>query len=299
MPIQVAFIINSSRKLNFNSIETLKIAELSASIQCDTFYTKYTKHAVELAEKLANEGYESIISFGGDGTNNEIINGIQLSKRKNDVRFGIVPNGSGNDFQKMLGKFSPSEFVKLLTSSQSKTIDLIELSSGNKTWMALNIAGIGFDGHVVHSLECIRKKLSLKGKLAYALAILKSFVSFRKATVSIKSADFNYDGKILMMAVCNGKAFGHGLFIHPEAEIDDGKLGITLLAQVTFLDYVKNLGKLKRGEKIQHPGVSYFKTESISISIPNNSLYTEVDGENLGQNDFNFKVLPNALKIIG
>lgn len=298
MSIRVAFIINSSRKLNSNSIQTLDLVNFDPRLSSLLLYTKRPKHAIELAEKYCNEGYDCIVSVGGDGTNNEVVNGIQRSKRRKEVIFGIIPNGSGDDFQKMLGEFRPAEFVGMLLTQQSKSIDLIQLTSENKTWYALNIAGIGFDGHVVGILEKFRKRWGLKGKFAYALAILNSFITFRKTEISITADSFHYVGKILMLAVCNGKAFGHGLFIHPDAEFSDGELGITLLGDVSFIDYVRNIGKLKRGEKIDHPGISYFNSKQISVRFHEKSLYTEVDGENLGQVPYDFQVLSNRLKII-
>ncbi len=298
MNTKVALIINGSRKLNRNSALTVDLIVNDAFFDVQILKSSKPKEAIHFAQKACDEGFQYIISVGGDGTCNEVVNGIQLSARKNEVVFGIIPNGTGNDFHKILGVFNPQKFIESLKNRISKPIDLIHLESNKTSYFALNIAGIGFDGHVVETLESFRKTIRLKGKVAYALAILKSFATFRKADVEIKSLENNYSGKMLLMAVCNGKAFGHGLYIHPNAEIEDGKLSITLLGNVSFSDYIKNLGKLKQGKEITHPEVTYFETESISIKVLDRQLFTEVDGENIGAEDFTFSVLKGGLKLL-
>jgi diacylglycerol kinase (ATP) len=296
--MKIAFIINSSRKLNQISMETLDLAKRDATLTCHFFKTEYPKHAVKIAEDVSNLDFDSVIAVGGDGTCNEVLNGIQLSINKRAILFGIVPNGTGNDFHKMIGEFQPDIFISSIKKQRHKQIDICKVQLNDSISYALNIAGIGFDGFVVQHLEKMRSTIRLNGKIAYALAILQSFIYFKKRRVHIQCAKFNYDGKLMLMAVCNGRSFGHGLFINPEAKIDDGKLNITLLGEVTFWDYIKNIGRLKKGLKINHPNVHYFQTEEIQINMQSESLCTELDGENIGSGNVNFSIEKGVLKLL-
>ncbi|MFA7272906.1 MAG: diacylglycerol kinase family protein [Crocinitomicaceae bacterium] len=296
--MKVAFIINSSRKLNPASDETIRLAKLDAELDCHFFFTEKAKQSIQLAKQVSDSGFQAVIAVGGDGTCNEVLNGIQLSMNKSAILFGIVPNGTGNDFQKMVGEFQPDIFIASIKNQRHKQIDICKVQLNDSISYALNIAGIGFDGYVVQQLEIMRTNIRLHGKIAYALAILQSFMYFKKRSVQIQCAEFNYEGKLMLMAVCNGRAFGHGLFINPEAKMDDGKLNVTLLGEVTFWDYIQNIGRLKKGLKINHPNVHYFQTEEIRINIQSQTLYTELDGENIGSGNVNFTIEKGVLKLL-
>ena len=298
MIVKVAFIINGSRQLSKTSRLTLHLATKNKNLQCQLYTTEYSKHGIELVQRAVNDKFNVIIAVGGDGTCNEVVNGIQLSSRIKDVVFGIIPNGTGNDFQKMLGKFDPNKFVNALCFQKSKSIDLIKIESSQQVTYSLNISGVGFDGHAVHVLKNFRERIFLSGKLSYSIAILKSFVGYKSPITTISSAEFSHSGKTLMLVVCNGRFFGHGLIINPDAKIDDGLLNITLLGNVSFLDYLKNLAKLKKGLKIIHNHVHYFQTKELKISMNNEKLFTEADGEIVGQGNMKFSILPSQLKII-
>jgi diacylglycerol kinase (ATP) len=298
MKLKVAIIVNGIRKLNPQASETLQLIQNEASIDSRIYTTTKAKEAIRLAQTAADKDFHYILALGGDGTCHEVINGILLSEKKDQIIFGIIPNGTGNDFQKMLGDFQPSSFLKKILKKELNCIDIIQIKNEDHTSYALNIAGTGFDGHVVNTLGAFRKNIRLKGKFAYALAILKSFVTFRKQEIRIKSNEFNYAGKMLMMVVCNGKVFGHGLTINPYASLNDGKLSVTFLGRVSFLDYIRNLGKLKRGELIKHPEVRYFETENLSIQMDEKVIYTEADGELIGSGSFEFSVVKGMLCIV-
>ena len=227
MERHVVFIVNGSRRLNESMRDVMDRAALLEGITVEIKYTEESKHATVIAREMANSGSEFIIAVGGDGTCNEVINGIMSASNRNVV-FGILPNGTGNDFHRMLGNYDSDIFLEGLQNGQSREIDLCEITqNGNKTH-ALNIAGIGFDGHVIKLLTRQRKKWNMKGKFSYATAIARAFFSYTKPTVRIVSGEFSYEGKMLLLAVCNGSTFGHGLQIQPGALFDDGLLSIAL-----------------------------------------------------------------------
>ena len=298
MKTKVAFIINRARKYSRSTAMTLELAKQHEELDVHLFHTDGPKHAVSLARKAVLEGYEVIVAVGGDGTINEVANGLMTSDHCLEVLFGIVPNGTGNDFQKYLGAFNPHHFIESILHKKHALVDIIRVATLEQSTYSINIAGTGFDGQVVQTLQNSRKFLGLKGRLSYPLAILQSFLTFRKLQVNIKAKEFEYTGMLMMVAVCNGSTLGHGLTISPNAKIDDGILNVTLLGKVSFLDYVKNLHKLKKGEFIDHPEVSYYETEELNLSTPHNKLFTQVDGEYFCGGSVHFSIVKKGIKLL-
>ncbi|MGY8925827.1 MAG: diacylglycerol/lipid kinase family protein [Flavobacteriales bacterium] len=296
--MKVVFILNGSKKLSAFAKKTIDKANEHDSLNCFISKTESSLHAITIAKDNANNGADFIIAVGGDGTCNEVINGIQKSNNRNQVIFGIIPNGSGNDFHRMLGSFSPEKFIEALINQNCQHIDLIKIESGDKTIYSLNIAGVGFDGFVVNKLNQLRKNAFLKGKTAYAYSILRAFFSYKKPGVVLSSNDYNYSGKMMMTAVCNGTTFGHGMIVSPNAKLNDGKLSITFLGEVSLKDYVKNISRLKKGILIKHPEVHYFETKELTIAIKSGEMHLETDGEIIGQGDVHFQVIPDCLNIL-
>ncbi|MDG1346222.1 MAG: acylglycerol kinase family protein, partial [Crocinitomicaceae bacterium] len=144
MKTKVAFIVNSKRKFSSLAKKTLTLVKMQERLDCHFYNTESQKHATTLAKECADNGFDCIIVVGGDGTANEVVNGLMLSKRKLGVYFGIIPNGSGNDFQTVLEPFEPEEFVEKLISRQCTQMDIIKLTTKKGIYYAMNIAGIGF-----------------------------------------------------------------------------------------------------------------------------------------------------------
>ena len=298
MKIKVAFIINGSKAKNKKTLKVLDAVNSIEQIQPKILLTEHSKHAISLSKQMADNGCEMVIAVGGDGTCNEVINGIMQSKFKDQVVFGIVPNGSGNDFHRMLGQFNPQKFIEAILSKKNQYIDLIRIDMNRISTYVLNIAGVGFDGHVVQTLNNQRSRFLMKGKFAYMAAILRSFYTYKTQQVVVESDEFKQSGKMLIMAVCNGKVFGHGLTISPDACFDDGYMDVTHFGDVSLMDYVKNIGRLKRGVKIEHPKVNYKKTKSISVKMKEKPLYIEADGELVADGDVIFKIQSKAIKLL-
>ena len=296
--MKVVFILNGSKKISNAAKITIDKANDQASLNCFIVKTESEKHAIDLGKEYADKGVDFIIAVGGDGTCNEVVNGIQKSTNREKVIFGIIPNGSGNDFHRMLGRFSPENFISALIDQNSQRIDLIKIESNDKIIYSLNIAGVGFDGFVVNKLNQLRKNAFLKGKTAYAYSILRAFFSYKKPGVVLSSNDYNYSGKMMMTAVCNGTTFGHGMIVSPNAKLNDGKLSITFLGEVSLKDYVKNISRLKKGILIKHPEVHYFETKELTIAIKSGEMHLETDGEIIGQGDVHFQVIPDCLNIL-
>ncbi len=239
-----------------------------------------------------------IIAIGGDGTLNEIINGIMLSNATELPIIGIIPFGTGNDFYQstFFSKFDFDGFLQALKNPDVILSDLGRIETEKETRYFLNVADIGFGGAVVISLTSFRKTFGQS--FSYGLAILKTFFGYKRPTVRIKADQFEHEGELLLAAACNGSIFGNGLHIHPGASISDGQLNLTILAKVSLFDYLKNVLKVKRGKQIIHPEAHYIESNRLSLYSESGVLHAEADGEYLSGQQFEISLLPQSLKIL-
>ncbi|MDX1351135.1 MAG: diacylglycerol kinase family lipid kinase [Putridiphycobacter sp.] len=293
--MRLSFIINNTKGLSKMARDVMTLVEDSSDLEGNYLYTNGPKHAISLAYEEASKA-DVIIAVGGDGTCNEVING--LGKYKGAMpKFAVIPTGSGNDFFSVLPTLTPEEFISRILNNSFQVIDLGKVGFKNKDAYFLNVADIGFGAKVVELLNKQRKK-GLGGKLSYVIAILRTFFLHKKAHIEIQGDNFEFKGKFLMVAFCNGSTFGHGLVINPDARIDSNKLNLTVIGDVSIFAYILNLSRLKKGGHINHSKVHYFETESATIKIIGEKQWMEGDGEILGANTHTVSILANAIKLI-
>ena len=268
----------------------------STTIDVHVHNTHYQGHARKLAEEICQKESSLVIAAGGDGTAHEVINGL-LSCDHTLPLFGIIPVGTGNDF--MRGKSHFTTVDQLLESLEKNKIiptDLGQITHQGKKTYFLNIADTGFGGATVHTLN--KQRNWLGGKLSYSLAILRTFITFRKPVLKIESKEWRHEGEVLLCAFCNGGIFGSGLTIHPEADPHDGQLEITLIGNVSLFDYIRYLPRLKKGQRIEHKEVKYLRSNKIAVSIQNGVSSTEADGEPICETAFEVELLPQKINFL-
>ena len=295
--VKVAFIINGSRKLNKENQEVIYHCVNHNALLVEQKVTEYPGHATELAKEYTKSKTHIIIAVGGDGTANEVINGIMYFSTDERPIFYVLANGTANDFVRgELQYFTINNFLQSLCAQKNKSIDIGLVSINEKSNYFLNIADAGIGGKVVQILDSQRKYFG--GKFSYFSAILRGFLWYKKPNVSIKMNDIEMNGPLLMMAVCNGKMFGDGLIIAPEAKIDDGFLNVSLFSKVSIIDYLRNLSRLKSGIKLVHEEVSYFKCQKVELKVKEGELFTETDGELFESGDVTFEIIPKAIRLL-
>jgi diacylglycerol kinase (ATP) len=298
--LRTSVIINSlrSRNIDYEKI-TAACLQPAFTEKSSISFTEYHGHAIQLAADAADAGYNCIIAIGGDGTFNEVVNGADPEKNQHII-FGLIPAGTGNDFYKSIGrKFSIVSFVQSLQNKVIHNYDTGVLTVNGTKRFFLNVADAGFGGHAAVLLDN-QRAAGLKGGLSYSVAILRAFFSFSKPVVSIvyDHDKVLFQGRMMMLAVCNGNTFGNGLIICPDAMPDDGILGICIIGDVRIWDYLKNYFNLMKGKKINHPDVHYSSANEISVQIHQGDAMIEADGELTGSGDCSFRVLPGLLKMI-
>jgi YegS/Rv2252/BmrU family lipid kinase len=296
----ISFIVKGSAK-NKNLVDPIigKVHALNKYRQVIVEYTEYAGHAIDIAKKHTEKEVNIIIAMGGDGTLNEVLNGI-MSAVKNKPSLGHFPLGTANDFSKTLGlEKNLEQFLNLLNSNHTISIDVGKIICKNKQAVSeryfINIADAGLGGFVAHKLNNSKKMLG--GKITYFKVILTGILSFKKPLVKINFNDSYYEGKLMSLAICNGKSFGNGLIISPDAKINDGVFNITLLGDVTVLDYFKNIRKLKKGIKLNHPNIHYYTSKKIHLTTKE-VCEVEADGEYVGSGETSFEIIPKSLNFL-
>jgi YegS/Rv2252/BmrU family lipid kinase len=291
----IVFIINSNHSISSLNQRIINACEQQSEFTTNTYFTKHPKHAFEIAKQAANENTNVIVAVGGDGTIHETLNGI-LSVQSHKSLLAILPNGTGNDFMRTRQHFkNPEQFLHAVLSNKSESIDIGKITSSSAIHYFINIADIGFGGAVIHTLTKQRKVVG--GKLAYSLAILKTFFTYKKSVLKISAPDFMHESATFMAIFCNGSIFGSGLTIHPDAKANDGQLNLVIIGNISLLDYLRYLPNLKKGKFIQHPEVHYLEYNEITVESQT-PQWTETDGEIATNENINVTLVPNCIEIL-
>jgi len=258
------------------------------------------KHAIELARQATENNCDYLIAVGGDGTLHEVVNGVLQSNLPTSAypTIGLLPMGSANDFAKTAQISNSIEaLTQRIQSKSSKKIDLgkIILHRTRETRYFINISGVGLGAEVVQNLE---QSTSILGpSFNYFKNILKGFLTYRKKEVRCKGSSWRWSGRLLQLAVANGRYFGHGICVAPDAGITDGQFQVAIFGDLSIWDYLKNLGKLKKGIRIDLPGVQYFNTKDALIES-DDACGIEADGEYVGLAPATVSIVPKAIRFL-
>jgi diacylglycerol kinase (ATP) len=292
---KIAIIINGLHGLQQQCELIINALEKQSDFSCTRMITKAQGDAYNFTQQAILNNYNVLIAIGGDGTVNEVVNGIMNSHRS--VEFAILPNGTGNDFVKSIQQFETGEqLIESILKTSIRKIDVGNIIVNSKDHYFLNIADIGFGGKAIHLLN--RQRKWIKGTRSYPLAILRTFLSFRRPTLKIKCGENRYTGDTFMIAICNGRVFGSGITINPMADPGNGVFEITVLKKINFLHYLKYLNRLKRGELIHHPQVEYWQGKELEIISLSKDTSCEADGESIPTGNYTIKIIPEALQLL-
>ena len=258
------------------------------------------KHAFELARQATKKGCDYMVAVGGDGTLHEVVNGMMQTKIPTNEypALGLLPYGSANDFARTAGiTNSIAALIALIKSKSTQKLDLgrIILQQPQETRYFINIAGVGLGAKVAQQLE--QSSSVLGPGFNYFKHIIKGFLSYDKKEVYCTSSTWQWQGKLLLMAVANGRYFGKAICIAPDAQLIDGQFQVAIFGDLSLWDYLKNYGNLKKGVKINHPQVSYYNANEVLLES-NDACGIEADGEYVGLAPATISVVPKAIRFV-
>ena len=272
------------------------VAALNAvDFEFDSVVSESRGHAVELAQRAVEAGRELIVAAGGDGTLNEVVNGIlQADEHGKAARLGVMPIGSGNDFSGALGITTDlQQAAEVLKRGHIRRIDV---GTVNGRYFANNV-GIGFEAQV--NIEA-HKMTWLKGQMMYLAAILRATVSFPHPVVQIDRDSQRIENKsILMVTAGNNRRIGGGFLVFPEAVPDDGLLDLCVVDAIPRREILRLLPKLPKGHHVGEPVVEMTRFTHLVVESEN-PLPVHADGEILW-NDVHrveIEVLPDRLDVV-
>lgn len=284
--------------------DDLEVILRRQGISYEVYYTKYQKHATAITAQITSDGYEhTIVALGGDGTVNEVVNGIQDFSK---TIFGYIPIGSSNDFARGLKlPTDPKEALEnILDPAYLLPINVGELRYKNKYRRFAVSSGIGFDADICHEavvshVKYFLNKLKL-GKLTYAcIAIHRLFLTKpdtititldHKKTVSFPNAYF--------VAIMNNRYEGGGVKFCPKAKVDDDKLDIMVASNISKLKVLALIPLAFFGWHTPFKGVHIYKCEHMSAHTKQ-ALPVHTDGEPIFlQHDISVCCAPKKLRVI-
>lgn len=272
--------ISSQKKKFYKSI----LPAIQAEHHVDVLETFYRDHAIQLAANAVRKDYDVIFAAGGDGTLNQVVNGLMISHRA--CKLGLIPLGSGNDFARSVNLTnSTSQLLEALRDPVYKAVDLGEIlfttfDGKVDTKYFINVADIGMGPEVVRRVACYSGFLT--PAVAYYAAILTTFFRYRKMTVNVEAEAWSWKGKLRSLAIANGKYYGHGLCVAPEASVTDQVLNTFICGDVSVLDFIKQSESLKKGQRVMLKEVHYKISNDLRLTSDDECLL-EGDGEVFGK----------------
>jgi len=267
----------------------------------DVVCTQRRGHAEDLARQAASEGFDAVVGVGGDGTLNEIANGLLAADTP--VPLGAIPAGTGNDFVRSLGLPSdPLAALRVVWSGAEREIDLGQCGQrprhGYSERVFLNAAGVGFDARVARTVQGFPKLLKV-GTAPYVLGVLLELLRKTVHPIQLELDDQHcVERRMLMVAVANGAFYGGGMKICPEASRDDGLLDVCAVGDMPRREVLRLLPKVFSGGHVGHPMVEFFRTRELKIACAAGSEI-QLDGELVGRLPAVLRAAPRALRVLG
>lgn len=300
------FIINPAASAGETGRSQGRLLKLIESHFPDGFTLDVTTrpgHATEITRKAIGEGVDLVVSVGGDGTMNEVINGF-LPKRKlprKSSRLGLLCSGTAGDVLRNLGlPESPKEQLEAIVGKKTRSVDVGKVTFTSKEGekkerFFLNDCNPGMAAKVVQRVTPGLKRLG--GFLAFGLASTYTALTYRghEMTVTLDRKR-TVSGRFLSVAVSNGRYAGGGMDFAPNSRIDDGVLDVVMIRDQSVLARLFNFPKIYSGKHINYPWVTYIQARRVRIES-SQRVPLEADGELLGFLPCEIEVVPKVLKV--
>lgn len=261
----------------------------AAGVEFDLETTLGPSQVVEQTQQAVSKSYDLIIAAGGDGTLNQVVNGMVGT----GVPLGVLPCGTGNDFATMIGM--PSQIDKCLDQIIAGGVSYVDLGKINERYFISSV-GAGFDGQVAYTVN--HGFPHLRGHIVYVLGIFKTIFSYPGHQINLTVDGKTENFKALLVAVNNSKTYGGGFMITPDAVLDDGYFSICTSQMMNPLEICLNLPKLSKGVHGRLKKIRLFEGKSITIESAT-PLYCQIDGEIEELSNLRFEILPHAFPIYG
>ena len=257
---------------------------------CDVTVSRYAGQLTELASEFAARGHETVIACGGDGTINEVINGIAGT----ETALGILPMGTANDFAVNMGLSKDINLACAIIKERSiKKIDLVKV---NNDKFFGGTGCIGFDAEVA-AFASRRRKEKSNPFLLHVLGGILKFISYKPKTVELRFNGERFFGDIFLVAFGNIKSYAKGMLITPQASFDDALLDICVIKRMPKWKVLSIFPSVYKGAHVKHKNVTPYQAGAVYVqSVGPMELYA--DGDFMATTPFRLELLPKYLNVI-
>lgn len=265
---------------------------LRSDVALDWAATAAPGDGARLAARAADDGHGLVIAVGGDGTVNEVVNGLMVAGGAARAALGVLPTGRGRDVCRNLG--IPRELdaaVDRIVHGTDVPVDVGAVDFGGRVRFFVGAAGAGFDADVARRTQHHRGP----ALLAYVIGVLEALASLRATPVTVTGA-FPWSGRATAVVVANGAFVGGGMRIAPAADPRDGALDVVIIGEVGRLELLRWLPRVYRGDHVRHARVVTGRATGCRIAA-STPLPVHVDGEPAGSTPVVVAVRAGALRV--
>jgi diacylglycerol kinase (ATP) len=297
---KAVFLVNPASAAGSTGRRWPEIAHRAAAVGLsgDALFSERQGHLTELARQAAEGGSRLLVVVGGDGSVNEAVNGI--ADLADPPELAVIPRGTGWDFVRTFR--IPRRVEDAATIALSGAVRTIDV--GRATYRAwdgsqaeavfANVASAGMSGAIAQRANATTKALG--GKASYLWALFAVFARWSASEMHVTVDDEERRGRMFDVVVGNGKFFGGGMKICPDASPDDGLLDVLTIGDVTKLDLVSTMPRIYRGTHLPHPKAELLRGRIVAIeSEP--AVPIELDGEQPGTTPARLEALPSRIRL--
>ncbi len=268
--------------------------------------TETSGHATEITRRFLGDGHDLIIAVGGDGTTNEVVNGF-FDENGRSIRpgaaLGFISGGTGRDLVRTLGIPTDStDAVRHIVKSSPRPIDLgravfVNSEGVQESRYFINVAGLGLDGATAERVN--RSSKALGGFISFLWATVVTLILYKNQKMSIIVDDEQIcDEPITVVVFGNGRYFGSGMCVAPNALIDDGLLDIVILRDLSKPNLLISLPRVYKGTHLSHPRITSLRGKKIRVNSGGKALL-ELDGEQTGRAPVEIEIMHHAINLKG
>ena len=273
----------------------------SLDLTFDYRFTEAPNHATTLAREAVEQGFETVVAVGGDGTVNEVVNGLMApGANRAGATLGVIITGRGSDLARTIG--IPSDYTEAcarLAGERTMTVDLglvtFYQEGQQRQRYFVNVGGGGFDAEVAYRAN--RAPTFMGGTIPYLTSLVTTLLAYRNKAVVLTLDDKEPISMVVnSVVVANCQYFGGGMKVAPEADPNDGLFDVIVIGDIDKIEFLMTVPKVYDGTHITHPQVDTYRAKRVEVRSEQD-LLLQVEGEVCGHTPLTFEIVPSALQI--
>jgi diacylglycerol kinase (ATP) len=295
MASRVVVVVNptSGRGRAARVLPRVRDALLDLGVDADVQVSSGPEQPPILARRAVEDGAEVVAAMGGDGMAGMVASALIGSK----AALAVIPTGTGNDFSRMLGidRRKPLDAIRLLVDPEIREIDVVRVTGGGREALYVNVAGAGFDSEVTETAN--RMTWGIQGTAKYVVAVVKTLSVWTAAQFDVVVDGRRESLSGMLVAVGNGRSYGGGMKVCPDASLTDGLLDVCVVGGMPRTEFLRAFPSVFRGTHVKHPKVRMRRGARVEIAA-DRPFHVYADGDRSVPLPATFEVLPRELRVL-